>query len=87
MEFANGGVKFENFGDYELLSMGDAPDLDVPIVKSRAKLGGIGELGLPLVPQAVANALSRATGAGARETAADESGYGTRGDDTGVRTR
>jgi len=77
MEFANGGVKFENFGDYGLLSMGDALDLDRPIVKSRAQLGGIGEPGLPLVPSAVANSVSRATGAGPRETAADESGDGT----------
>jgi len=66
MEFVNGDVKFENFGDYELLSMGDALDLDVPIVKSRAKLGGIGEPGLSLVPPAVANAVSRATGVGPR---------------------
>jgi isoquinoline 1-oxidoreductase beta subunit len=66
IEFANGGVKSENFGDYELLRMGDAPDVDVHIVKSGAKLGGIGEPGLPPVAPAVGNAVFRATGARVR---------------------
>ncbi|HUK99723.1 MAG TPA: xanthine dehydrogenase family protein molybdopterin-binding subunit [Nitrospirota bacterium] len=62
-EFANGGVKSENFGDYELLRMSEAAEVNVHIVKSGDKLGGIGEPGLPPVAPAVANAIFTATGA------------------------
>jgi isoquinoline 1-oxidoreductase beta subunit len=63
VEFADGGVKSENFGDYELLRMSEAPEVDVHIVKSGEKLGGIGEPGVPPIAPAVANAVFTATGA------------------------
>jgi isoquinoline 1-oxidoreductase beta subunit len=63
IELANGGVKSENFADYELLRMNEAPEVDVHIVKSGDKLGGIGEPGLPPIAPAVANAVFAATGA------------------------
>jgi isoquinoline 1-oxidoreductase subunit beta len=65
-EFANGGVRSENFNDYELLRMSDAAEVNVHIVKSGEKLGGIGEPGLPPVAPAVANAVFAATGARVR---------------------
>ncbi len=67
IEIANGGIKSENFADYELLRMSEAPDVDVHIVKSGEKLGGIGEPGLPPIAPAVANAVFAATGARVRQ--------------------
>ena len=67
IEFANGGVKSENFADYELLRMAEAPEVDVHIVKGGEKLGGIGEPGVPPLAPAVANAVFAATGARVRE--------------------
>lgn len=66
MEFAKGGVKSENFSDYELLRMSEAPEVDVHIVKSGEKPGGIGEPGVPPLAPAVANAVFGATGARVR---------------------
>jgi isoquinoline 1-oxidoreductase beta subunit len=63
IEFANGGVISENFSDYDLLRMSEAPEVDVHIVKSGEKLGGIGEPGVPPLAPAVANAVFAATGA------------------------
>ncbi len=63
VEFAKGGVKSENFGDYELLRMSEAPEVDVHIVKSGEKPGGVGEPGVPPIAPAVANAVFKATGA------------------------
>jgi isoquinoline 1-oxidoreductase subunit beta len=67
IEIAGGGIKSENFGDYELLRMNEAPDVDVHIVKSGEKVGGIGEPGLPPIAPAVANAVFQATGARLRQ--------------------
>ena len=67
IEIANGGIKSENFADYELLRMSEAPDIEVHIVKSGDKLGGIGEPGVPPAAPAVANAVFTATGARLRE--------------------
>lgn len=62
ISFTRGGVKSENFHDYEILSLSETPEIEVHIVKSSAKLGGIGEPGVPPVAPAVANALFAATG-------------------------
>lgn len=67
IELANGGVSSENFADYELLRMSEAPEVDVHIVKSGEALGGIGEPGVPPLAPAVANAVFAATGARVRE--------------------
>jgi len=66
VEFAKGGVKSENFSDYELLRMSEAPEVDVHIVKSGEKSGGIGEPGVPPIAPAVANAVFAAIGARVR---------------------
>lgn len=62
IEFANGGVKTENFSSYDLLRMSEAPAIEVHIVTSGDKLGGIGEPGVPPIAPAVANAVFAATG-------------------------
>ena len=63
IEIADGGIRSANFGDYELLRMSAAPEVDVHIVVSNEALGGIGEPGVPPLAPAVANALFAATGA------------------------
>jgi isoquinoline 1-oxidoreductase beta subunit len=67
IEIANGGIKSENFGDYEILRMNETPEIDVHIVKSTDAVGGIGEPGVPPAAPAVANAVFAATGARIRQ--------------------
>jgi isoquinoline 1-oxidoreductase beta subunit len=62
MEFANGGVKTANFGDYDILRMSETPEIEVHIVTGKDALGGIGEPGVPPAAPAVANAVFAATG-------------------------
>jgi isoquinoline 1-oxidoreductase subunit beta len=66
IHFEKGGVKSSNFDDYKLLKMSDTPEIEVHIVKSTEKIGGIGELGVPALAPAVANAVFAATGARVR---------------------
>ncbi len=63
VHFANGGVKTANFDDYKILRMSEVPEIEVHIVKSNEKIGGIGEPGVPPLAPAVANAVFNATGA------------------------
>jgi isoquinoline 1-oxidoreductase beta subunit len=51
-----------NYDTYPILSLDRMPAVHVRIVESGEKMGGIGEPGLPAVPPAVANAVSRLTG-------------------------
>ena len=62
VEFANGGVKSANFYDYEILRMGEVPDIEVHLVKSNETMGGVGEPGLPPVAPALGNAVFHAAG-------------------------
>lgn len=62
IEFAKGGVKSANFDDYHILRMSDVPEIEVHIIKSKEKIGGIGEVGVPPLAPAVANAVFNATG-------------------------
>lgn len=61
--FANGGAKSANYDDYETIKMSEVPDIEVHIVKSKDRMGGIGELGMPATAPSVANAIFNATGA------------------------
>jgi isoquinoline 1-oxidoreductase beta subunit len=62
VKFANGGVESVNFDDYPIIRMSEVPEIEVHIVKSTDKIGGIGELGVPPLAPAVANAFFNATG-------------------------
>jgi isoquinoline 1-oxidoreductase beta subunit len=55
-------VESENFYNYELIRMSDIPEIEVNVMKSREKLGGIGEPGVPPIAPAVANAVFNASG-------------------------
>jgi isoquinoline 1-oxidoreductase beta subunit len=62
VQFANGGVKSANFDDYDLIRMSEVPEIEVHMVQSKEKVGGIGEPGVPPAAPAVSNALFNATG-------------------------
>jgi isoquinoline 1-oxidoreductase beta subunit len=62
-----GAVVESNFSDYPILQMTDAPEVDVHFIESGAKMGGIGEPGLPPAAPALANALFALTGKRVRQ--------------------
>jgi isoquinoline 1-oxidoreductase beta subunit len=60
--FKDGRVEQSNFHDYPVVRMNEMPEVDVQIIQSGAKMGGVGEPGVPPLAPAVANALFAATG-------------------------
>ncbi len=60
--FKEGKVQQSNFHDYLVMRMSDMPKVEVHIVQSTEKMGGVGEPGLPPVAPAVTNAIYAATG-------------------------
>lgn len=60
--FKDGMVQQSNFHDYQVMRMGSMPKVEVYIVPSTEKMGGVGEPGLPPVAPAVTNAIFAATG-------------------------
>lgn len=57
-----GRVQQGNFNDYQVLRMYQTPKIDVVLIQSTEKPGGIGEPATALIAPAVANALFAATG-------------------------
>ena len=57
-----GRVQQSNFDDYEVLRLDAMPKVEVHIVPSGEKSGGVGEPGTPPIAPAVANAVFAATG-------------------------
>jgi len=55
-------VASANFDDYPLIRMSEVPEIEVHMVKSTDKIGGIGEPGVPPLAPALANAFFNATG-------------------------
>jgi isoquinoline 1-oxidoreductase beta subunit len=58
----DGRAQQSNFHDYPLLRMDEMPTIEVYIVPSDAEPTGIGEMGVPPIAPAVANAVFAATG-------------------------
>lgn len=58
----NGRIQQSNFMDYPILRMDEMPLVEVYIVESEEKATGIGEMGVPPIAPAVANAVFNATG-------------------------
>ncbi|MEO1027792.1 MAG: molybdopterin cofactor-binding domain-containing protein, partial [Pseudomonadota bacterium] len=58
----NGEVAQSNFHDYEMLRIDEAPEIEVILINSGARVGGGGEPGTPPIAPAVANAIFAATG-------------------------
>jgi isoquinoline 1-oxidoreductase beta subunit len=59
IRIANAAPVESNFPQYPLLPFGRAPHVEVAIVPSDAEPGGVGEIGVPPIAPAVANALAR----------------------------
>jgi isoquinoline 1-oxidoreductase beta subunit len=57
LTLAGGAVQESNFHDYPVVRMFDMPKVDVHIVQSKAKMGGIGEPATAPIAPAVANAV------------------------------
>ena len=60
--FKNGRAQQSNFHDYPILQMNEMPVVEVYILESEERPTGIGEMGVPPVAPAVANAIFAATG-------------------------
>ena len=60
--FKDGRVQQSNFDDYPVLRLPEMPAVDVHIVPSTERPGGVGEPGTPPIAPAVANALAALTG-------------------------
>jgi isoquinoline 1-oxidoreductase beta subunit len=67
LHFREGRVQESNFHDYQVLRMNEMPVVEVHIVPSTDKPGGIGEVGVPPIAPAVANAVAALTGKRLRE--------------------
>jgi isoquinoline 1-oxidoreductase beta subunit len=57
-----GAVKQSNFNDYPMVTLANLPDLEIHLIPSREKSGGVGESSVPGVAPAIANAIAAATG-------------------------
>jgi isoquinoline 1-oxidoreductase beta subunit len=60
--FKDGVAQQTNFHDYPVLRMDEAPKVTTKVIVTDNKPGGIGEVGLPPVAPAVANAVYKLTG-------------------------
>ena len=69
-----GRVDQSNFHDFPLPRMNEVPPILVELVQSGGKPGGIGEVGVPLVAPAVANAVFALTGKRIRSTPLEDGG-------------
>jgi isoquinoline 1-oxidoreductase beta subunit len=58
----DGAVVQRNFPDYPILRMDQVPAIDITFVESDGPLGGLGEVGLPPVAPALANAIHACSG-------------------------
>lgn len=58
----DGRVEQNNFNDYEVVRLNEMPEVEVYIVHSKGKPGGIGEPGVPPIAPAVCNAIFTLTG-------------------------
>lgn len=61
VKFANGVPSVNNFNQYRVVKLKDMPQISVTIVNSGAPVGGVGELAVPCVAPAIANAFAQVT--------------------------
>ena len=65
--FANGAAQQSNFSDYELLRIGQAPDIECHFIQSEHSPTGLGEPPIAPATPAITNAIFGATGTRIRE--------------------
>ena len=66
-----GRVQQSNFNDYRMLRIDEAPPIEVHVIKSGERPGGIGETGATAGPPALRNAIYAATGVALRRLPID----------------
>ena len=62
IDLDDGAVRQSNFHDYRILSYGETPEIEVHLLESAEPPGGVGEIAVPPIGPAVANALLALTG-------------------------
>ena len=62
MQFDKGICQVKNLGDYKIGRISDSPEIIVRILNQNSALGGVGEVGVPPVAPALANAYALLTG-------------------------
>jgi isoquinoline 1-oxidoreductase subunit beta len=62
LSYKAGQVQQSNLGAYNLLRAGQTPEFTVKVIPTDNPPGGIGEVGLPPIAPAVANAVAKLTG-------------------------
>jgi isoquinoline 1-oxidoreductase subunit beta len=72
--FKNGRVEQTNFDTFRLMRASEVPPIQVEMIPSGEKPGGIGEVGVPLVAPALANAVFALTGKRIRSTPIEDGG-------------
>jgi isoquinoline 1-oxidoreductase beta subunit len=72
--FANGATRQSNFDDYELLRIGQAPDIECHFIQSDNRPSGLGEPPMAPAAPAVCNAIFAATGTRVRQLPFSRSG-------------
>lgn len=72
--FKNGRVEQTNFHDFQIPRMTDVPPIKVELMQTGGKPGGLGEVGVPLVAPAVANAVFNLTGKRIRSLPLEDGG-------------
>lgn len=60
--FTDGVCNQSNFHNYQVMRINEAPKMEIHIIDSGAKPGGVGEPGLPPIAPALGNAIFAATG-------------------------
>jgi isoquinoline 1-oxidoreductase beta subunit len=60
--FKNGAVQQSNFHDYPVLRMSEVPEIFTEVISTNDRPTGIGEIVLPVVAPAIANAVFKLTG-------------------------
>ena len=62
IDAVDGAIRQGNFNDTRLLSLRETPRIQVEMIDGAPEIGGVGEIGLPPVAPALANAVFAATG-------------------------
>jgi isoquinoline 1-oxidoreductase beta subunit len=62
IDIQNGRVQQSNFSDYRLLKLAETPTVEVVLLPSGNAPSGVGEIAVPPVAAALANALFNLTG-------------------------
>jgi isoquinoline 1-oxidoreductase beta subunit len=70
-----GRILQSNFHDYPMLHLAQAPAIECELIQSGAKIGGVGESGVPPLAPALCNALFAATGERLRSLPLARHGY------------